>query len=182
MPGKILEGIEEHFSGLTKHEKLGRLFELGYIKIVEGQAWPIYERHLTPSDGQNISDIWAYQPYTEGTVFGTDKGIDEDVRWLSPRDQERLGYQTQKPEALLERIIRASSNEGDIVLDPFCGCGTTIDAAQKLNRRWLGIDVTWLAIDKVEKRLKDRYGSQITGTYEVKGKPYDVASAQALAN
>ena len=68
------------------------------------------------------------------------------------------------------------------MLDPFCGCGTTIDAAQKLNRHWLGIDVTWLAIDFVEKRLKSKYGSKVIGKYEVHGKPYDVASAQALAN
>ncbi|MBA7710529.1 hypothetical protein ES703_119472 [subsurface metagenome] len=97
-------------------------------------------------------------------------------------DKERLGYPTQKPIALLERIIQASSNEGDTVLDPFCGCGTTIDGAQKLGRRWLGIDVTWLAIDLVEKRLKATYGSKITSTFEVLGKPYDVASAQNLAN
>lgn len=97
-------------------------------------------------------------------------------------DKERLGYPTQKPIALLERIIQASSNEGDTVLDPFCGCGTTIDVAQKLGRRWLGIDVTWLAIDLVEKRLKATYGSKITSTFEVLGKPYDVASAQNLAN
>ena len=62
------------------------------------------------------------------------------------RSQERLGYPTQKPEALLERIIAASSNEGDVVLDPFCGCGTTVAAAQKLKRRWIGIDITHLAI------------------------------------
>jgi len=106
----------------------------------------------------------------------------DDIPAIGTDNKQRLGYPTQKPLALLERIINASSNEGHIVLDPFCGCGTTIDKAQNLNRRWLGIDVTWLAIDKVEKRLKDTYGAKITSTYEVKGKPYDVASAQALAN
>lgn len=104
------------------------------------------------------------------------------INIIHPKAKERLGYPTQKPEALLERIVKASSNEGDTVLDPFCGCGTTIDAAQKLNRHWIGIDVTWLAIDLVEKRLKATYGSKITSTYEVHGKPYDTASAQALAN
>jgi DNA modification methylase len=179
IPSKILEGIEEDFSGLTQHEKLDRLYELGYIKIIEGQAWPIYERYLTPSDGQNIPDIWAYQPYTEGTVFGTDKGIDGDVRWLSPRDQERLGYQTQKPEALLERIIKASSNEGDVVLDPFCGCGTALVSAHKLNRRWIGIDITHLAISTMKWRLGKMFPNI---TYEVIGEPKDLGGAKELAN
>jgi hypothetical protein len=94
-------------SGLTQHEKLDRLYELGYIKIVPGQTWPIYEHYLTPEAGSAVSDMWTFQPHTGGTVFGTDKGIDEDVRWLSTKDQERLGYPTQKLEGILERIIRA---------------------------------------------------------------------------
>src|SRR5216110_1924825 len=77
---------------------------------------------------------------------------------LAPTAGERLGYQTQKPQALLERIISASSNPGDVVLDPFCGCGTTIAAAQKLNRQWIGIDVTHLAIGLMKLRLKDSFG------------------------
>lgn len=80
-----------------------------------------------------------------------------DIQALNPMSKERLGYPTQKPLALLERIILASSDPGEIVLDPFCGCGTAMDAAQKLKRRWLGIDNTHLAIDLIEKRLKDRY-------------------------
>lgn len=99
---------------------------------------------------------------------------------LSPTAAETLGYPTQKPVALLERIIKISSNENDVVLDPFCGCGTSIDAAQKLKRHWLGIDVTWLAIDLVEKRLKAVYGEKL-GTYTLHGKPPDFASAEALA-
>jgi DNA modification methylase len=181
IPGSLLEDIDEDFTNLTQHQKLDRLYDLGYIKIEEGQAWPVYERHVTPNDGQNIPDIWAYQPYTNGTVFGTELGIDEEVRWLSPQDQERLGYQTQKPEGLLQRIIKASSTEGDLILDPFCGCGTTIASAQRLKRHWIGIDVTWLAIDKAEKRLKESYGDKIKKTYFVKGQPVDVASARALA-
>jgi hypothetical protein len=80
---------------------------------------------------------------------------------------ERLGYPTQKPVALLERIIQASSNPGDVVLDPFCGCGTTIDAAEKLGREWIGIDVTQLAISLIKNRLQDTYGPRmkfVTGT------------------
>jgi site-specific DNA-methyltransferase (adenine-specific) len=77
----------------------------------------------------------------------------DDVPALNNRSREMLGYPTQKPLALLERVITASSNEGDVVLDPFCGCGTTVDAAQALNRRWIGIDITHLAISLMKHRL-----------------------------
>ena len=101
-----------------------------------------------------------------------------DISPINSQAQERLGYPTQKPLVLLERIIAASSNEGDIVLDPFCGCGTAVHAAQKLGRQWIGIDVTHLAIHLIEKRLKDAFpGLQ----YEVHGTPRDLASAQDLA-
>jgi hypothetical protein len=80
---------------------------------------------------------------------------------LKPRDKERLGYPTQKPVALLERILKASSNPGDVVLDPFCGCGTTIDAAEKLGRKWIGIDITQLATSLIKNRLRDTYGDKI---------------------
>ena len=102
-----------------------------------------------------------------------------DIPRLSSTAAERLGYPTQKPVALLERIITASSNPGDVVLDPFCGCGTTIDAAQKLGRQWIGIDITFIAVDLIEKRLQDRY-PDIRGTYETFGIPRDVRAAQAL--
>jgi len=81
----------------------------------------------------------------------------DDIPAISSNSKESLGYPTQKPVALLERIIKASSNEGDVVLDPFCGCGTTIAAAEKLNRKWLGIDITVLAINLIEKRLKEHF-------------------------
>jgi len=97
---------------------------------------------------------------------------------LRGNQPETLGYQTQKPLALLERIIRATSNEGDVVLDPFCGCGTALVAAQKLNRRWIGIDITHLAITLMRNRLRDSFpGIQ----FEVIGEPVDLASAKALA-
>jgi len=95
--------------------------------------------------------------------------------------KERLGYPTQKPEALLERIIKASSNEGDIVLDPFCGCGTAVAVAQRLNRKWIGIDITYLAIDIIEKRLaKSDLKEGIN--FELKGAPADEYSAGKLAD
>jgi site-specific DNA-methyltransferase (adenine-specific) len=102
-----------------------------------------------------------------------------DIPPLVGSGAERLGYPTQKPRALLERIVSASSNPGDIVLDPFCGCGTAVDAAQKLGRRWIGIDVTHLAIGLIEKRLRDGYGAAVR--FETIGSPRDLASAQRLA-
>lgn len=101
-----------------------------------------------------------------------------DIEALQSQAQERLGYPTQKPRALLERIIAASSNPGDVVLDPFCGCGTAVDAAQKLGRKWIGIDVTHIAIGMIEHRMREGYpGIQ----FETVGVPRDLASAERLA-
>ena len=93
--------------------------------------------------------------------------------------QERLGYPTQKPVALLERIVSASSNPGDLVLDPFCGCGTTVHAAEKLGRRWIGIDVTHLAISLIERRLRQAFPGI---AFETHGVPKDLGGARALAD
>ncbi len=101
-----------------------------------------------------------------------------NIPMIAGQAKERLGYPTQKPEALLERIIQASSNEGDTVLDPFCGCGTTIVAAQKLNRRWIGIDITHLATALIRNRLRDTFGAELE--VEVKGEPTTVPDARAL--
>ena len=95
----------------------------------------------------------------------------DDIPPINSQAQERLGYPTQKPLALLERIISASSKEGDVILDPFCGCGTAIHAAQKLKRRWIGIDITHLAISLIEKRLNDAFPGI---EYEVHGTPKDL--------
>ncbi|HUW34366.1 MAG TPA: DNA methyltransferase [Planctomycetota bacterium] len=103
----------------------------------------------------------------------------DDIPPINSQARERLGYPTQKPEALLERIILASSNEGDMVLDPFCGCGTTIAAAQKLGRRWIGIDITNLAITLIKHRLHNTFGTELD--YEVIGEPASVTDAKALA-
>jgi site-specific DNA-methyltransferase (adenine-specific) len=101
-----------------------------------------------------------------------------EISILNPNSKERLGYPTQKPRALLERIISASSNPGDLVLDPFCGCGTAVDAAEKLGRRWIGIDITHLAIGMIEDRMRSGYpGIQ----FETIGVPKDLASAERLA-
>lgn len=111
----------------------------------------------------------------EGGVMGT---IWSDISPLNSQAQERLGYPTQKPLALLERIIAASSNEGDVVLDPFCGCGTAVHAAQKLGRQWIGIDVTHLAIGLIEKRMKEAFPGL---AFTVEGRPQDLNSALDLA-
>jgi site-specific DNA-methyltransferase (adenine-specific) len=120
---------------------------------------------LYPEDlpGVPMQDIWT------------------DIKTMHNLSAERLGYPTQKPVALLERIIAASSNEGDIVLDPFCGCGTTIAAAQKLNRRWIGIDITNLAISLQKYRLKDAFGLVAGKDYLVVGQPQDLDSAIQLS-
>jgi site-specific DNA-methyltransferase (adenine-specific) len=125
--------------------------------------------YLDESPGVAVSDNWT------------------DIKPIFAVNEERLGYPTQKPLALLERIISASSNEGDVVLDPFCGCGTAIDAAHKLKRRWIGIDITCLAITLIESRLKKRYPEafgeegQRRLQYEVVGTPKDLESARDLA-
>ena len=138
-----------------------------------------------------------YIPYPEGYVRRdgkppTGKGIPIEDTWNSSSGDvldsimiksfsvEKLGYPTQKPEALLERIIKASSNEGDVVLDPFCGCGTSIAAAEKLNRRWIGIDITHLAITLIKHRLNDAYGSDVH-PFEIDGVPVVVEGARELA-
>jgi site-specific DNA-methyltransferase (adenine-specific) len=105
----------------------------------------------------------------------------DDIGPISAQSAERLGYPTQKPEALLERIIKASSNEGDVVADFFCGCGTTIAVAQKLNRKWLGADISHLAVRLILKRLVDTYGEGVKHNIKLHGFPRDVDSAKMLA-
>jgi site-specific DNA-methyltransferase (adenine-specific) len=126
----------------------------------------------------------------KGVDFGLQKlndlGKHPDDWWeiqpIAPSAKERLGYPTQKPLALLERIIKSSSNEGDVVLDAFCGCGTTVDAAQSLNRRWIGVDITYQAVSLILKRLSDRYGKDVANGIEISGIPRDLESAEALAH
>jgi DNA modification methylase len=179
IPGAYDDLMPPEYQALNVVEKLEALYKAGLIEIQPGVAWPIMVRYLDERDGTPLTDLWTYQPYTQGTVWGDPtKGIDEDIAWLGPTDPERLGYQTQKPVGLLERIIRTSSDPGDVVLDPFCGCGTTIHAAQKLGRNWTGIDITHLAISLIEKRLKDAFAGI---AFDVHGTPKDFDGAKALA-
>lgn len=103
------------------------------------------------------------------------------IACLQPAAPERLGYPTQKPEAMLDRIIEASSNPGDLVLDPFCGCGTAIASAHKLRRRWIGIDITHLAITLIKRRLEDAFGDTVNNSYTIVGEPTDIEGARRLA-
>jgi site-specific DNA-methyltransferase (adenine-specific) len=125
---------------------------------------PMMKRYRDSLKGVAVSDIW------------------DDIDRINPVGAERLGYPTQKPEALLERIIEASSQQGDVVLDCFCGCGTAVSAAQKLGRKWIGIDITHLAVNLIKVRLRDAFGINVDDTYKVIGEPVDLASAQALAD
>lgn len=141
------------------------------------EEWWSEGRILKRRDGSPRMD--GLKTYLEGQLGQKLQSIWTDIPRIGNTAAERLGYPTQKPLALLERIIQASSNEGDVVLDPFCGCGTAIDAAQKLNRQWIGIDVTHLSIGLIERRMKNLYGDDLA--YLVIGTPNDLASAQKLA-
>ena len=144
---------------LTTMERLdseGRIF---YTR----SGIPRIKRYLDESKGNPIQDVWT------------------DIQPLRSWHKERLGYPTQKPQALVERIIQVSSKEGDVVLDPFCGCGTAVAAAENLNRQWLGIDITHLAVALMKNRLKTAYYIVPGKDYQVLGEPVDVGSARALA-
>lgn len=144
-------------------ERMEQLYKEGMIvQLKEGNV-PRQKRYLDKEKGIELQNIWT------------------DIRPLQFSELEKMNYPTQKPLALMERIIQASSNEGDLVADFFCGCGTTIAAAQKLNRRWLGSDISHLAVKLISKRLSDTYGPGVRKTYEIFGFPKDVASARALA-
>jgi DNA modification methylase len=182
IPGFLAEQMGDGFQELSVLEKLDALYDAGLIDIEKGNAWPTPVRFLTEKSGAPIQDIWAYQPYTEGTVYGTDRGIDADVAWLGTTDPERLGYQTQKPIGLLDRIIRSACPEGGSVLDAYCGCGTTIAVAQALGCEWTGIDITYQSISVVLKRLEDRFGKSTVEAVALDGIPRDMESAHALAH
>jgi site-specific DNA-methyltransferase (adenine-specific) len=131
--------------------------------------------HWPKQKGQELSFPRFKRVMSGGSVI---QDVVTDIPPINSQAQERLGYPTQKPRALLERIIAASSNPGDVVLDPFCGCGTAVDAAEKLGRSWIGIDVTVIAIDMIEKRLRKGYPDI---RFETIGLPQDLQSAERLA-
>ena len=143
-------------------ERMDQMIREGRVVQRRPGAVPAYKRYLDEMPGVPLQDVWT------------------DIPPIGPQAKERLGYPTQKPEALLERIIEASSNEGDVVLDPFCGCGTAVAVAERLGRRWVGIDITHIAISLMKYRLRDTFGTQLS-EYDVVGAPQDIESARALA-
>ena len=165
VPNKIVKKLtgSKNINNLTVQEKLDILDAHGLIYWPPKGKVPQLKRYLNIDAGVPIVDVIT------------------DINPISSQAAERLGYPTQKPEALLERIIKASSKESDIVLDPFCGCGTTIAVAQKLNRRWIGIDITHLAVALIKHRLEDMFGEKVRKTYEVLGEPTDLSGAKQLA-
>jgi DNA modification methylase len=143
------------------------------------EQWYAEGRILLKQDGTpRLDGLKVYLDEEKGKQVGT---VWTDIDRIRNTGGERLGYSTQKPLALLERIIQSSSKEGDTILDPFCGCGTAIEAAEKLGRRWIGIDVTYLAIHVIETRLVKAFGPAIKEKYRLFGRPQDANDAIALA-
>ena len=160
-------GYEYEWKGITRIwrvplETMKRLDDEGRVFYTRNKI-PRIKRYLEEAKGRPVQDVWT------------------DLESLRSWHKERLGYPTQKPQALLERIIEASSNEGDVVLDPFCGCGTAVAAAEKLKRKWIGVDVTHLAVALMKNRLKTGFNIVPGVDYDVVGEPADVGSARALA-
>jgi site-specific DNA-methyltransferase (adenine-specific) len=147
-PNKDRPNLTYEFLGVTRvwrwtKERMQSAYEAGVVVQPSPGAVPRFKRYLDEQEGWPLDDVW------------------DDIPPINSQAKERLGYPTQKPLALLERIIAASTNPGDLVLDPFCGCGTTIDAAEKLGRQWIGIDITQLATSLIKNRLRDTYGDKI---------------------
>jgi site-specific DNA-methyltransferase (adenine-specific) len=167
-PNPDRPNLTYEFLGVTKvwrwtKERMQKAYEEGRIVQPRPGAVPRYKRYLDEQRGKPLGDVWT------------------DIPPINSQAAERLGYPTQKPLALLERIIRASSNPGDIVLDPFCGCGTAIAAAEKLGRRWIGIDITHLSIALQKYRLKDMFNLTEGKDYDIIGEPNSIGSARQLA-
>ena len=138
---------------LTLTEKLDALDKQGLIVFPKKQGGqPMYKQYI--GNGTPYQDIWAYQPYSNGMLMHSEDAIDKDVKWLDG-NKERVGYPTQKPEGLLKRIIQSSSQKDDIILDPFCGSGTTLVTALKLNRKYIGIDASRKAVTITKERLAE---------------------------
>ncbi len=158
----VYKGYQPHPNGWSiSREKMEQYDKEGRLYFPKEQSGRIrLKLYLDEAQGQPLQNLW------------------DDIPPINSQAAERLGYPTQKPVALLERILKASSNEGDVVLDPFCGCGTTIHAAEKLNRSWIGIDVTHLAIGLIRDRLRDAFPQ---ATFDIYGVPRDLAAARELA-
>ena len=166
-PGGAAKGNPQYeFLGVTRYwryskERMQELYEQGRIIQTKPGAVPAYKRYLDEMPGTPLQDVW------------------DEIPPIGAQAKERLGYPTQKPLALLEHIVQASSNPGDIVLDPFCGCGTAIAAAQKLERKWIGIDITHLSIALQKYRMEAMFPGI---KFKVIGEPKDIGAARQLAS
>ncbi len=168
-PNKDRPNLTYEFLGVTRvwrwtKERMTEAYKQGLVVQTKPGAVPALKRYLDEQEGVPIGDIWT------------------DILPVQSQSKERLNYPTQKPEALLERIISASSNPGDVVLDPFAGCGTAVAAAHKLGRRWIGIDITHLSIALLKYRLKDMFKLEAGTDYTVIGEPVSVDGARQLAS
>ena len=161
-----------------------------YVKSKDYTFNPLYTPYTEGSKARKEQGVLhrfkaGEDPYLVSDGTTNELGVRENDVWqipfIAPSAKERLGYPTQKPEALLEKIIRASSNEGDTVLDAYCGCGTTVAVSQRLKRHWLGIDITYQAIAVILKRMEEQFGSAVSKAISLNGIPRDMASARALA-
>lgn len=166
-PNPDRPNLTYEFLGVTRvwrwtKERMQEAYNAGLVVQPAAGRVPRLKRYLDEQRGKPLGDVWS------------------DIPPLNARAAERLGYPTQKPLKLLARIIGATSLPDDLVLDPFAGCGTSIDAAQSLKRRWIGIDVTTLAIDLIDARLRHTYSERIRESYEILGIPRDMRGAQAL--
>ena len=166
-PNPDRPNLTYEFLGVTRvwrwtRERMQEAYDAGLVVQTAPGRVPRLKRYLDEQRGKPLGDVWS------------------DISPLNARAAERLGYPTQKPLKLLARIIEAASHPGDIVLDPFAGCGTTIDAAQSLNRQWIGIDITTLAIDLIDARLRHTFSETIRQTYQILGIPRDLGGAKAM--
>lgn len=175
---------------LTMSGNSNRNFVWRGVKPPKNRGWAVSEEQLEKwwnegkilkkLDGKPRFDgLKVYLDEKPGKAVGTNW---TDIERIGNTSDERLGYPTQKPEALSERIIQASSNEGDTVLDAYCGCGTTVAVSQRLRRNWVGIDITYQSIAVILKRLEDSFGAAVMESVTLDGIPRDMESARALAN
>lgn len=165
-PNENRPNLTYEFLGITRvwrwtKERMKEAYDQGIVVQNKPGTVPRLKRYLDEQKGNPIDDLWT------------------DIKPIQAHGAESLGYPTQKPVALLERIILSSSNKGSVVLDPFCGCGTAISAAQNLKRKWIGIDITHLAISLIRTRLRDTFGERIN--FDVVGEPKDISGAIALS-
>jgi len=168
------------------HASSGQLYEWKGVRPPPSRCWAKTKENMDELEAQGRihwpkkkGGMPRLKVYPEDVPGVPIQDIWTDIKTMHNLSSERLGYPTQKPQALLERIISASSNPGDVVLDPFGGCGTTVHAAQKTGRQWIAIDVTYLAINLIKRRLRDAFGEELQ--FEEKGQPTDFESAKRLA-